>query len=57
MEAQLCLDQDVAVVGLPEFVTAIGLVKYGSFFMSRPGPRSFLAAGLTSTITSFFRRS
>jgi len=40
----------------PEFATAIGLVKYGSFQHGKRAARSFLADGIKSTIGQFFRR-
>jgi cell division protein FtsA len=41
----------------PEFSTAIGLAKFGSFKARKNGGKSSLAHGLKSTITSFLRRS
>ena len=41
----------------PEFVTAIGLAKFGSFKQRKREGRSSLAAGIKNTLTSFLRRS
>lgn len=41
----------------PEFVTGIGLVKYGAFSQNRRVARSSLVGNIASSITSFFRRS
>jgi cell division protein FtsA len=41
----------------PEFSTAIGLAKFGSFKARKNGGKPSLAHGLKSTITSFLRRS
>lgn len=55
--------QPCAISGLatalnqPEFVTAIGLVKYGAFQQQRQVTRPSLVGSIGSTITSFFRRS
>jgi cell division protein FtsA len=40
----------------PEFATAIGLVKYGSFQQRKRGNRGSLAAGIKSTLGQFFKR-
>jgi len=40
----------------PEFATAIGLVKFGSFHQRKKGPRSSLAEGLRSTLGQIFKR-
>jgi len=47
---EIALDQ-------PEFVSAIGLVKFGSFKNRKREGRPSLAQGIKSTITSFLRRS
>jgi cell division protein FtsA len=41
----------------PEFSTAIGLAKFGSFKARKNNGKSSIAHGLKSTITSFLRRS
>ena len=41
----------------PEFATAIGLVKFGSFQQRKRATRSFLAGGIKSTLGQFFRRA
>jgi cell division protein FtsA len=41
----------------PEFATAIGLVKFGSFQQRKRAARSFLADGIKSTLGQFFRRA
>jgi cell division protein FtsA len=40
----------------PEFATAIGLVKFGSFQHRKQNTRKVLKDGLKSTITQFFKR-
>ena len=40
----------------PEFATAIGLVKFGSFQQRKRAARGSLTEGLKNTITSFFKR-
>jgi cell division protein FtsA len=40
----------------PEFATAIGLVKFGSFQQRKRSGRGSLTEGLKNTITSFFKR-
>jgi cell division protein FtsA len=40
----------------PEFATAIGLVKFGSFHQRKKGCRSSLAEGIRSTLGQIFRR-
>jgi len=40
----------------PEFVTAIGLAKFGSLKSRRPDGKKSMAHGLKNTITSFLRR-
>jgi cell division protein FtsA len=41
----------------PEFATAIGLVKFGSFQQRKRAAKSFLADGIKSTLGQFFRRA
>ena len=40
----------------PEFATAIGLVKFGSFQQRKRAAKSFLADGIKGTLGQFFRR-
>jgi hypothetical protein len=40
----------------PEFATAIGLVKFGSFQQRKRATRPSLGAGIKSTLNQFFRR-
>jgi cell division protein FtsA len=40
----------------PEFATAIGLVKFGSFQQRKRAAKSLLASGIKSTLSQFFRR-
>jgi cell division protein FtsA len=40
----------------PEFVTAIGLAKFGSLKARRPDGKASIAQGIKSTITNFLRR-
>jgi cell division protein FtsA len=40
----------------PEFVTAIGLAKFGSLKARKHNGKSSLAQGIKSTITNFLRR-
>jgi cell division protein FtsA len=40
----------------PEFATAIGLVKFGSFHQRKRAGKSTLGEGLKSTLGQFFRR-
>jgi cell division protein FtsA len=40
----------------PEFATAIGLVKFGSFQQRKRAAKASLAEGLKTTFTQFFRR-
>jgi cell division protein FtsA len=40
----------------PEFATAIGLVKFGSFQQRKRAAKSFLSDGIKSTLGQFFRR-
>jgi cell division protein FtsA len=40
----------------PEFVTAIGLVKFGSVKARSAGGKNSLAQGIKSTLSSFLRR-
>jgi cell division protein FtsA len=63
LQMPVSLGQTNSVSGLksaldqPEFVSAIGLVKFGSFKNRKREGRPSLAQGLKSTITSFLRRS
>jgi cell division protein FtsA len=41
----------------PEFATAIGLVKFGSFQQRKRAARSSLAQGIKSTLGQFFKRA
>ena len=41
----------------PEFATAIGLVKFGSFQQRKRAAKSFLTDGIKSTLGQFFRRA
>jgi len=62
MQMPVSLGQTNSVSGLksaldqPEFVSAIGLVKFGSFKNRKREGKSSLAQGIKSTITSFWRR-
>jgi len=62
MQMPVSLGQTNSVSGLksaldqPEFVSAIGLVKFGSF-KNRNAKAGRRCAGIKSTITSFLRRS
>jgi len=40
----------------PEFATAIGLVKFGSFQQRKRAAKSFLTDGIKSTLGQLFRR-
>jgi cell division ATPase FtsA len=40
----------------PEFATAIGLVKFGSFQQRKRAAKASLTEGLKTTLTQFFRR-
>jgi len=40
----------------PEFATAIGLVKFGSFHQRKRAAKSFMADGIKSTLSQLFRR-
>jgi len=40
----------------PEFATAIGLVKFGSFQQRKRGAKPSITAGLRSTLNQFFKR-
>jgi cell division protein FtsA len=63
LQMPVSLGQTNSVSGLksaldqPEFVSAIGLVKFGSFKNRKREGRPSLAQGIKSTITSFLRRS
>ncbi|MCX7721826.1 MAG: cell division protein FtsA, partial [Verrucomicrobiae bacterium] len=46
----------VSSLDQPEFATALGLVKFGSFKHRSPAQKSFLSAGLKSTLQQLFRR-
>jgi cell division protein FtsA len=46
-----------AVLDHPEFATAIGLVRFGSFQQSKPAPRNPLAQTVKNTLSGLFRRS
>lgn len=52
-----CINGIKAALDHPEFATAIGLVRFGSFQQGKPSPRNPLAQTVKSTITSLFRRS
>lgn len=41
----------------PEFATAIGLVKFGSFQQRKRGTRSFLTHGIKTTLGTIFKRA
>jgi cell division protein FtsA len=62
LEMPVCPGKTKSISGLksaldqPEFATAIGLVKFGSFQQRKRSNRSSLTEGLKNTITSFFRR-
>jgi cell division protein FtsA len=52
-----CLNGRRSALDEPEFVTGIGLVKYGSFEQQkRAASRSSLTAGLRNTVAQIFRR-
>jgi len=58
----VCLGKANSISGLksaldqPEFATAIGLVKFGSFKHRKRVPRSFFTEGIKTTLGQFFRR-
>jgi len=58
----VCLGKANSISGLksaldqPEFATAIGLVKFGSFKHRRRAARSSLADGIKTTLGQLFRR-
>jgi len=63
MQMPASLGQTNSISGLksaldqPEFVTAIGLAKFGSLKNRKREGKSSFANGLRSTLTSFLRRS
>ena len=62
LEMPVCVGKTNSISGLkcaldqPEFATAIGLVKFGSFQQRKRSARGSLTEGLKNTITSFFKR-
>ncbi len=63
LQMPVCLGQTNSISGIksaldqPEFITAIGLVKFGSLKQRKRDGKSSLAAGIKNTLTSFLRRS
>jgi cell division protein FtsA len=63
LEMPVCVGKTNSISGLkcaldqPEFATAIGLVKFGSFQQRKRSARGSLTEGLKNTITSFFKRA
>jgi cell division protein FtsA len=51
-----CINGIKAALDHPEFATAIGLVRFGSFQQSLPAARSPLAQTVKSTLSNLFRR-
>lgn len=52
-----CINGIKAALDHPEFATAIGLVRFGSFQQRKPRPGNPLAETVKSTLSSLFRRS
>ncbi len=58
----VCVGKTNSISGLksaldqPEFATAIGLVKFGSFQQRKRGPKSSLTDGIRSTLGQIFKR-
>src|SRR5204863_2393738 len=52
-----CVNGLRSALDQPEFATAIGLVKFGSFQQRKRGGKASLAEGIKSTIGQIFRRS
>jgi len=52
-----CISGNKAVIDHPEFATAIGLVRFGSFQQSKPAPRNPITHTVKSTLAGLFRRS
>ena len=63
LEVPVSLGKTNSISGLksaldqPEFATAIGLVKFGSFQQRKRAAKSSLGEGITRTIGQFFKRS
>jgi cell division protein FtsA len=63
LEMPVCLGRANSISGLksaldqPEFATAIGLVKFGSFQQRKKAAKSSIASGIKNTFGQFFRRS
>ena len=59
----VCLGKANSISGLksaldqPEFATAIGLVKFGSFKHRKRAPKGFFTEGIKTTLGQFFRRA
>jgi cell division protein FtsA len=51
-----CISGLKSALDQPEFATAIGLVKFGSFQMKKRGGKGGLADGIKTTINQIFRR-
>jgi cell division protein FtsA len=51
-----CINGIKAALDHPEFATAIGLVRFGSFQQRKPRPGNPLAESVKSTLSSLFRR-
>jgi len=51
-----CINGIKAALDHPEFATAIGLVRFGSFQQGKPSPRNAIAQSFKSTLNSIFRR-
>lgn len=52
-----CINGIKAALDHPEFATAIGLVRFGSFQQRKPRPANPLAETVKTTFSSLFRRS
>jgi cell division protein FtsA len=51
-----CINGIKAALDHPEFATAIGLVRFGSFQQGRPAPRNLVTQTVKNTLSSLFRR-
>jgi cell division protein FtsA len=62
LQMPVCLGKANSISGLksaldqPEFATAIGLVKFGSFQQRKRAAKGSLADGIKSTFGQFFKR-
>jgi cell division protein FtsA len=63
LQLPVCLGKANSISGLksalhqPEFATAIGLVKFGSFHQRKRGGKGTLTDGIKSTLGNLFRRA